>query len=74
MTKLADKVRAIRALPAPPLRRAIRMAAGVSQRDIAAEVGRSRPTVSRWEAGERMPQGEDLDRYIAILRSLQDGI
>ena len=76
-TKLADKVRANRSLPAPEIRRAIRLGARLSQQDIAdamndAGVGITRATVSRWETGDRRPRGEALVRYTEILRSLQE--
>ena len=71
--KLAEKVRAIRDLPSPEDRRAIREAAGVSQRDIGEELGRTRAAVSRWETGDRLPRGDDLLGYVKILRALQDG-
>ena len=69
---LMAAVRAAAALPAPALRRAIREAAGVSQGQIAREVGVHRMTVCRWESGTSKPTGEHLHAYAAILRDLQE--
>jgi transcriptional regulator with XRE-family HTH domain len=68
---LAAKVRAKRDLPPPEVRRALRIAAGVSQKDIGAELGVTRAAVSRWESGDRVPRDETLQGYVKILRSLQ---
>lgn len=69
--KLAQKVRAKRELPPPEERRAIRIAAGVSQEDIAKELGLSRAAISRWETDKRTPQDEHLLGYVKILRTLR---
>ncbi|WP_294981171.1 helix-turn-helix transcriptional regulator [uncultured Microbacterium sp.] len=69
---LLNDVRARGALPTPALRRAIREAAGVSQGQIAREVGVHRMTVCRWESGTSTPAGEHLHAYAAILRDLQE--
>ena len=68
---LATKVRAKRDLPPPEVRRALRIAAGVSQKDIGAELGVTRAAVSRWETGDRLPRDEALLGYVKILRSFQ---
>ena len=54
----------------PPLCRALRLNAGVTQEEIAIVVGVSRPAVSRWESGARHPRGEQLDRYLDALDAL----
>lgn len=69
---LLNDVRARGALPIPALRRAIREAAGVSQGQVAREVGVHRMTVCRWESGTSTPTAEHLHAYAAILRDLQD--
>jgi transcriptional regulator with XRE-family HTH domain len=69
--KLAQKVRAKRELPPPAERRAIRISAGVSQEDIAKELGLSRAAISRWETDKRCPQDEHLLAYVKILRTLR---
>jgi DNA-binding transcriptional regulator YiaG len=66
-----DVVRANRDLPAPPLRRAIRVGAGVSQERMAGELRVTRATVSRWENGERHPRDEHLVAYVRLLRGIQ---
>lgn len=69
---LIDTVRTRSALPTPALRRAIRDAAGVSQGQIARELGVHRMTVCRWEAGTSTPRGDHLHAYAAILNGLSD--
>jgi transcriptional regulator with XRE-family HTH domain len=71
-TNLTVRARAFKALPAPPMRRAIRVAAGLSQRDLAEALGRTRPAVTRWESGERTPRGGDLVAYVALLQELAE--
>lgn len=60
--------RARRALPAPPARRLIRKRAGISQKDIAAELKVTREAVSLWESGARTPSPSHLPGYLAILQ------
>lgn len=66
-----DLIQARRQLPPPPLRRALREAAGVAQADVAAELGVSQRTVSRWEAGECSPTKEVLPLYVDLLERIQ---
>lgn len=68
---LLDEVRAARRLPAPPMARAIRESAGVSQTRLAEELGVHRITVVRWEAGLSIPRGALRIRYADLLASLQ---
>lgn len=42
--------------------RAFRLALGWTQPDLAAALGLTRVTVSRWEAGSHEPSGESLQR------------
>jgi DNA-binding transcriptional regulator YiaG len=60
----------LRTMPAPGMRRRIRERAGLTQLDLAAALGVSRPAVSRWEAGQREPRGELGLRYVEILDRL----
>ena len=50
--------------------RRIRLAAGLSQAEIAAAVGVSSFAVSRWERGERRPYGPSGAAYGRLLRDL----
>jgi transcriptional regulator with XRE-family HTH domain len=52
-------------LSAEELRHA-RLAAGLTQREAAERVGVTRNTVTRWEAGETVPQGRALERAIEV--------
>lgn len=69
---LRDLVQAKRELPAPHARRALREAAGLSLSRIARTVGVSRQTVFAWETGLFDPCGENLARYMAVLRLLKE--
>jgi DNA-binding XRE family transcriptional regulator len=60
-----------RRLPPPATRRAIRVAAGATQDDVAAVVRVHRETISRWESGRREPRRLHLVRYIEILENLR---
>ncbi len=50
--------------------KAIRERARVSQSDIARELGVWPATVSRWEAGDRVPTGRAAAAYLRVLRRL----
>lgn len=69
---LNRKTEALRGLPSPAMRRAIREAAGASQEDVGQAVGVHRETVSRWERGLRRPRGEQLVSYVELLDRLRE--
>jgi DNA-binding transcriptional regulator YiaG len=71
MGQLVREVRRARRLPPPPLARAIREAADVSQERMAGELGVHRVTVARWETGRRRPRGKLLSSYAALLEKLR---
>ncbi len=71
---LIEEVRARRALPAPPVARAIRKAAGVTQERLAIEIGVTRATIARWESAARRPKGQHRERYAVVLASLQEAV
>ena len=52
--------------------RDIRVAAGLSQPEIARSIGVTPGAVSRWETGERRPVGEPAIAYAELLRSLRE--
>jgi DNA-binding transcriptional regulator YiaG len=58
-------------LPPPDVRRALRLVAGVTQGELAAALGRTRPTITRWENGSREPRGEDRRRYLDAIEELR---
>lgn len=51
--------------------RRLRLAAGLSLREVAREVGVAVPTVLRWETGERQPRGNAALRYARLLEALK---
>jgi DNA-binding XRE family transcriptional regulator len=70
--QLQDEVRSRRELPSPPLRRALREAAGVSAAAVAHEVGVCRQTVTYWERGKRRVGPKHVVAYAAVLRLLAE--
>ena len=67
---LIEEIRA-RQLPPAGMRRAIRLAAGVSQVRMAAELGVHRLTFVRWENGTHEPRGDNRAHYASLLAQLQ---
>jgi DNA-binding XRE family transcriptional regulator len=59
-------------LPAPDIRRVIRLSVGVPAEELAHAVGVTRQTIYRWEAGDREPRGRLRERYAAALRAMQE--
>lgn len=53
--------------------RYIRLARGLSVGEVARGVGVAKATVSRWEAGQRIPRGAAALRYGSLLASLRPG-
>ena len=71
MSGLADRVRIARRLPTPSLCRATREAAGVSQAEIARELGVAQPTISAWETSRWGIAPEHVEAYVALLDDLR---
>ena len=57
-----------RAAAASGAARWLRQAAGLSQRDLAADIGVTPGAVSHWEHGQRKPGGPAAVRYARLLR------
>ncbi|MGC0271719.1 helix-turn-helix domain-containing protein [Pseudactinotalea sp. Z1739] len=73
MTTLIEQVAARqRHTISPALARAIRQGAGVTQAEIAAELGVHPFTVYRWERGTRRPGHGTQEAYTRLLRQLQE--
>lgn len=72
LSALADQVKQARRLPPPAVARAIRCSVGVTQQQIANELGIDRVTVARWELGQRVPRGELRLRYVGLLDELRE--
>ena len=69
---LLEEVRQAKTLPSPRSARLIRLAAGVSQERMAAELGVHRMTIHRWETGARTPQGPYRVAYAQLLDGLRE--
>jgi transcriptional regulator with XRE-family HTH domain len=48
----------------------IRENAGISVRQLAANLGLNPSAVSRWERGERVPSGQHAEQYAEVLEQL----
>ena len=70
LDELLERVRFRRRLPDAAERRRIRVAAGVSQRELASALGVSWTAVQRWEQGAR-PRTH-LEEYAAALSLLEE--
>jgi transcriptional regulator with XRE-family HTH domain len=68
LAELEGRVQARSELPSPPVRRALREAAGASLDEVGSVVGVTRQAVALWESGERTPRGANLGGYVAVLR------
>lgn len=51
--------------------RTLRVTCGLTQTEIAAQIGVSSVAVSRWESGDRTPRGEVALRYARLLAALR---
>ena len=60
----------VRSATAGGAARAVRLAADLSLREVAAQIGVAPSTLSRWENGERRPRGEAALRYAHLLEEL----
>jgi DNA-binding transcriptional regulator YiaG len=50
----------------------LRLAAGLSQGELAAAIGVTPACISRWEAGDRRPRGAAAVAYAQLLRELAE--
>jgi DNA-binding transcriptional regulator YiaG len=50
----------------------LRVAAGLSQGEVAGAVGVTSACISRWEAGDRRPRGDAALAYAQLLRELAE--
>lgn len=65
------RAKALRSMPDPPVRKAIREAVHVSQSEIARALGVSPQAVQMWEAGARTPRGDNLFAYVTVIEELR---
>ena len=67
---LLSEAKAARALPSPPMRKAIRKDAGISMARLADALGVSTQAVCHWESGARQPRPANAVAYAELLRAL----
>lgn len=60
--------------PPPRIAKTIRQTAGLTQQDLATELGVHVVTVARWECGTNRPRGRMLARYSSLLQQLHESV
>ncbi|MFE3865973.1 helix-turn-helix domain-containing protein [Streptomyces goshikiensis] len=60
------------ALPSPLVRQQLRIAAGLTQTQVADAVGVKKLAVKRWESGQSEPRQPNRDVYAHLLRRLAE--
>lgn len=71
---LLERVRDLKRLPEPEVRRFLREQAGLSYREIAEALGVSHTAVRHWERGERTPSGDHLHGYASLIEQLREEV
>jgi len=71
---LVSRVGLSRVLPAPVERRGRRLALGIGQRELAAELGVTVQTLWAWETGRTTPAGANRHRYAHVLASMSEAL
>ena len=51
-----------------------RLNAGLTQKELAKQMGKSNKTISKWEKGESFPTSKDIDKLCEILKVSYDNI
>jgi transcriptional regulator with XRE-family HTH domain len=59
-------------LPPPRVRAKLRLAAGLTQKDVADAVGVKRVAVARWELGQTHPRRPHREVYVHLLKRLAE--
>jgi transcriptional regulator with XRE-family HTH domain len=72
LPRAIEQLRQIRELADSGEARRLRIAARLSQGEIAAHCDTTPSAVSRWENGERVPRGRPARRYAAIILGLSE--
>ena len=70
---LKERVGERRELPPVAMRRALRLAAGITCKEIAVACGVTPEAVRLWELGLREPKGSNLSCYLQSIAILRDG-
>ncbi|MFE2943379.1 helix-turn-helix domain-containing protein [Streptomyces sp. NPDC059255] len=59
-------------LPPPAVCTRLRLAAGLTQQDVADAVGVKRVAVTRWELGQTRPRRPHRENYLRLLKALAE--
>ncbi|MFJ6452278.1 helix-turn-helix transcriptional regulator [Streptomyces hydrogenans] len=59
-------------LPPPSVRAKLRLAAGLTQQEVAEAVGVKRLAVARWELGQAHPRRPHRENYMHLLKGLAE--
>jgi len=70
LTALLRRIKLRQQLPPPRGRRRARVAAGLSQRDVARAIEVAPATIALWESGQRNPRPDLLVRYLRLLNAI----
>ncbi|MER7927028.1 helix-turn-helix transcriptional regulator [Streptomyces sp. NPDC096057] len=70
--QIRSRLRIRRELPSPEECRALRIASGITQGELATAIGVTRQAVTQYESGTRRPQGRTLDAYAEAIQTLRD--
>jgi transcriptional regulator with XRE-family HTH domain len=73
LTRLRERLELRQVPPADELRE-IRLRAGLSQQELADELGIARGSLNRYERGRRRPRGVVAERYGRLLRTLRESV
>jgi DNA-binding transcriptional regulator YiaG len=72
LDEIRSRLAARRELPPPAERRALRVNAGISLRELGRALGVTAAAVHFWETGARMPRPAHLQAYLEALRLLAE--
>ncbi|TMC46845.1 MAG: helix-turn-helix transcriptional regulator [Chloroflexi bacterium] len=73
LSRLRERLQ-LRQVPEAGQLREIRIRAGLTQQELADELGIARASLNRYERGHRRPRGLVAERYGRLLRTLRESV